>query len=72
MPLAIKSFIFADVGGYSVGSKLSHSTTVYLDDQTDIFVAQVALTSVIETVLCLVYISGITLSMPWTLKLGSL
>jgi hypothetical protein len=62
MALAINSFIFALVGGVSSGSKVSHSTTVYLDDQTDIFVAQVALTSLIQTIFCLVYISGITLS----------
>jgi hypothetical protein len=63
MALAIDSFSFATLDA-DIFFKPSVSATVYLDNPTDIFVAQVALTAVekIENCSCSAYISGITLS----------
>lgn len=63
MSLAIDGFSFVNLDAALFGFP-SQSATVYLDNPTDIFVAQVALTSVgiVDNVYCTAYISGITLA----------
>jgi hypothetical protein len=62
MALAVDSFSFANLAGDSTG--LPVSATLYLNNPADIFVAQIALTSVVGSgsFACGAYIYGITLS----------
>jgi hypothetical protein len=63
MALVIDGFSFVTLDA-DIYAKPSVSATLYLDNPTDIFVAQVALTAVqtIENCSCTAYISGIRLS----------